>query len=332
MLTSTLAVLLGIVPNTAGYAPEYHGGSGVNLPQVHEYNVPYVPATAPTIDGIINAGEWDPAAPLYIGDVYGSDGYPNDSADCIFYALHDESYLYMAWDCPKDVNISDHSQPSPCVEDNNNGVYEANGSEGLNGIGTSNGWYTAMVYPDFTWSGWYPSGNSMFAFSNSTGHVVMECAMPLVNHGSDNMPDRLGVSGTWPDTTGAHLYWYDQSEPGNIIAYWPWDVALWYDPATWGDLILLPAGAVNEMPKLVASVTAPSVAKGGFSVSMSLPTEADVELAIYDAGGRLISVMAEGKLTAGSYSYSARVSESGVYVLRAKIGDREFSQKVTVIR
>lgn len=77
---------------------------------------------------------------------------------------------------------------------------------------------------------------------------------------------------------------------------------------------------------------APSAAKGGFGISLSLPADADVRLSLFDATGRLVSVIAEGRFASGRHDFRANPGFGGVYILRADVNGKTLSQKVTVVK
>jgi|GEM_PF-2273979 len=303
----------------------------------YEVHVPFA-SNIPTIDGSIGAGEWADAVAIDVSDTMAWDGFPNNPGDCILYAKHDNNFLYLAYDAFKDVNMADHSQPSICLDDDASGDWPPPGdySEGANGIGTSNGWYAMARFNDGGYYGWYNTGRTDYAFGNSTGHVQCEFKIPIVT--SDTKPEDLGAGPSWPDTIGVFIYYWDYAEPGAWIAGWPQapgdpDYDGWWYPQYFGTWILDPATSAYEgKTETALSMFAPSAAKGGFGISLSLPRDADVRLSLFDATGRLVSVIAEGRFDAGRHDFSANPGLGGVYILRADVNGKALSQKVTVVK
>jgi len=295
-----------------------------------------VPPTTkpPTIDGVLTAGEWDSAAVVDISDTLGVDGNPEDPGDCLVYALHNIYFLYLAFDCPKDTVLTDHSQPSVALDDDNSGTWPSEDTtEGANALGSDNGWFCSWWLDDFTSSGWYPSGLVVYSFSGGTGHVVCEWVIPLLGPISDSGPQFIGTSATYfqEDTIGVHLFYADEAE--NLIGYWPQNLSPWYDPAGYGDFILLPGEGVAEgEPGNLPSLLAPSVARGAFRVILFLPGESPVSLALYSATGAMVAELSRGTLGPGAHAFSVPEQPSGAFFLRAVTGGRVLSQRVVIIR
>ncbi len=295
-----------------------------------------VPSTthAPTIDGILSAGEWSSAAVVDISDTLGVDGNAENPGDCLVYALHDVFYLYLAFDSRKDTILSDHSQPSVAFDDDNSGTWPPEDTcEGVNALGSDNGWFCSWWLEDFTWGGWYPSGLVIYSFSSSTGHVVCEWAIPFVYPLSDTGPQFIGTDAValQEDTIGVHLFYAD-AEMG-LVGYWPQDLPFWYDPSGYGEFILLPGGDVAEaeggnLPALLA----PSVARGAFDITLFLPRESYVSLAIYSATGAVVAELSRGTLGPGAHAFSVPGQPSGTFFIRAELDGTPIAKRVAVIR
>ncbi|MGB9590688.1 MAG: hypothetical protein ACP5QG_08065 [candidate division WOR-3 bacterium] len=291
-------------------------------------------AHAPTIDGILSAGEWNTAAMIDISDTLGVDGNAERPGDCLVYAMHDVFYLYLAFDCRKDTMLSDHSQPSVAFDDDNSGTWPAEDTtEGVNVLGSDNGWFCSWWKEDFGWSGWYPSGLVIYSFSASTGHVVCEWVIPFLYPISDSGPQFIGTKAVavQEDTIGVHLFYADARE--GLIGYWPQDLARWYDPSGYGDFILLPGGDVAEREAESSGfMVVPSVARAGFSLSLFLPHQSAVSLSLYSATGSLVAEIFRGTLGPGSHVLAVPEQPSGAFFLRAELGERVLNQRIVVIR
>ncbi len=316
-------------------------GDLILMPQTNPYvvHIPYT-SSPPTINGSIVAGEWADAVVIDVSDTLAWDGYPNNPGDCLLYIKHDDAFLYLGYDAFKDMNMGDHSQPSICLDDDASGDWPppGNHSEGVNGIGTFNGWYAMARFNDGSYYGWYNTGLTDYAFGNGTGHVQCEFRIQIADPASDVLPEKLGAGPDWPDTIRVFIYYYDDGEPGAWICGWPQapgdpDYDGWWFPQYFGTWILEANVDVGEgKAEAPVSVSAPSVARGGFGITMTLPRDADVRLALFDATGRLVSVIAEGRMEAGNHSFGVNPGSGGVYVLRATVNGKTLSQKVTVVK
>ena len=308
----------------------------------YSYRVPYT-SNPPTIDGSIDTvSEWAGVQPLLIGDFMGSFGNPNPSEAVLFYATHDDNYLYMAFDARADTSFSDHSQPTIGFDDDNSKTYPASPdtSEGFNGIGSDNGWYKDVMQDNgagpvgMGWDSIDMSGE--FAFGTGTGHHQMEARVAIVDPTSDIGPQTLFAGPVWPDTVGAMIYWFDISAPDGQYAWWPQDVSstTWYYPDGFGELILESNTGSQEnagtrtQPRLMAA----SAVKGQVNISLVLPSNAHISVGLYDVSGRLVKKLADENARAGLHRFSAEPGNAGVFFVRAVVGDKVLSQKVSVVK
>jgi hypothetical protein len=70
------------------------------------------------------------------------------------------------------------------------------------------------------------------------------------------------------------------------------------------------------------------------NIQFSLPTQADVDLAVYDVNGRLVARLASGEHIAGTYtvSWDASLWASGTYVYRMVAGDFVKSRHMVLVK
>ena len=70
------------------------------------------------------------------------------------------------------------------------------------------------------------------------------------------------------------------------------------------------------------------------TISYDLPAAAPVRLAVYDARGRQVAVLADGLVPAGSHSlvFDASDLASGVYVYRLQAGNDVLTRQLTVLK
>lgn len=84
---------------------------------------------------------------------------------------------------------------------------------------------------------------------------------------------------------------------------------------------------------------APNPARDGFTIAWSLPSEAEVSLAVYDLAGRRLATLASGRAAAGAHSArwnwtdeAGRSLAAGHYVVRLRVGGEVLSRSVVRIR
>ena len=82
------------------------------------------------------------------------------------------------------------------------------------------------------------------------------------------------------------------------------------------------------------ALRSPGVLKTRGTVSFGLPRESDVKLSLYDAAGRQVAVLAEGKMEAGTYTMELDATDlgQGVYFLRLVAGRESLVAKTVLIR
>ncbi len=70
------------------------------------------------------------------------------------------------------------------------------------------------------------------------------------------------------------------------------------------------------------------------NISFTLPTRSFVQVEIFDINGKLISVLANKQMNQGKHilQFNANNLASGVYIIRARLGTKQFFDKVTLIK
>jgi hypothetical protein len=100
------------------------------------------------------------------------------------------------------------------------------------------------------------------------------------------------------------------------------------------------AAVSAEIPPLALGLSSPwpNPAHRETRVSMTLPQSADVSVQAFDLSGRLVRTIATGPREAGRTELiwnlqdgSGRRVPAGVYLLLARLGDRTFTRRVTVV-
>ena len=105
--------------------------------------------------------------------------------------------------------------------------------------------------------------------------------------------------------------------------------------ATTGPLVSTPGGAVEPFRPIVA--VSPNPTSGRTDISVDLPRVADFTARIYDAGGRLVAALGDGRAGSARLTWNARDRAgrpvaAGVYVLDVRAGVSSTSHRVVVVR
>ena len=90
---------------------------------------------------------------------------------------------------------------------------------------------------------------------------------------------------------------------------------------------------IRDVPVCELTVV-PTVSCRDFGISYSIRRPSPISVNIYDASGRLVCVLLDGLLSAGSYSrhWDASGIESGVYFCQLTVGDESVTKKMIVMR
>ncbi len=108
--------------------------------------------------------------------------------------------------------------------------------------------------------------------------------------------------------------------------------------------LLTPAGttdAPGAAPprELALSPPAPNPLRGSATLTLALPREAQVSLAVYDQQGRRVRVLAAGTHPAGEHAIvwdgrddDGRVAPGGIYFVRCVVEGRTFTRRIAAIR
>ncbi|MEO0192418.1 MAG: S8 family serine peptidase [candidate division WOR-3 bacterium] len=92
-------------------------------------------------------------------------------------------------------------------------------------------------------------------------------------------------------------------------------------------------GVVGQKPFIPLTIEGPwpSVCRGDYSLLLALPTDALVRVSAYDITGRLVERVFTGKLGSGIHTLNVSTNlGSGVYILRAEIGNESFIRKLII--
>ncbi len=98
------------------------------------------------------------------------------------------------------------------------------------------------------------------------------------------------------------------------------------------DIVVQPTSVEETAPirPTALELSINRLASNQFTVSFSLPHEANVSLRLYDASGRLIENIYSGYLASGEHSFTWKVNRSSVYFVRLALEDGSVSVKKVV--
>lgn len=197
----------------------------------------------PTIDGVMEEGEWDDAFKLESSDFLGQDGSIQPPMSVTTYFKSCGDYLYIAAVNTNDSELGDNDRVAFYMDDNNNGTYEPSGdnSEGNYWMDcTANGSGTIRYRPIYEGQS---VGDAVYlddpqiAASDASGSVVIEFALPIGGEDFEITPNNANECG---------LYLYIRnSSIGDYDGYWPYDNTETFIPTGYGTIKFY---ATDEVP------------------------------------------------------------------------------------
>jgi len=276
--------------------------------------------STPTIDGVINPGEWTDANQYDVSDVLGQEGSPAPAGSAIFWSKHDASYVYYAVDLPTATARVDYDQVGCYLDENNDQAWAGDQSEGNHWFAFLGGVDTTLYrsLPDYTirWGGVPPNG--IQASSLTSGHLQFEAR---VNKGTNNWDYNINPG---EDTVGFYMY-AANGGGANYLGHWPTTMpgASWNDPTQYGTLILsqnvsaVSEDALRSVPAVKLTVS-PNPAAGFTGIHYSVNRPGMVSLKLYDITGKLVSNLVNTSVKAGSYQRVIDASQlaRGIYLVR----------------
>jgi hypothetical protein len=300
-----------------------------------------VNATAPTIDGSIDAGEWSASDAYDVSDVAGRGGTPQPAGSCLACFLYDSSSVYVAVDCPNRTVRVNLDQLGPFMDEDGNGRWSADSSEGgysIEYLEPSDEVIYRAVLDTFArmWEMGVAPG-ALSASSLASGHLQFEAKVPIGLY-----KWQLGIHSG--DTVGYFQYTAVDSSR-NYIGWWPQAVTVsqWSNPRYYGTMIFdsLASGVRDRNIGVPFTLhrARPSVVRDRADVSYYVDRQADVRLAVYDAAGSLVRTLVSGRVSPGERAViwdrkdnTGRRVADGTYFYHLVVDGAAVSGKAIVLR
>jgi hypothetical protein len=95
------------------------------------------------------------------------------------------------------------------------------------------------------------------------------------------------------------------------------------------------AGVHDQTPSVYALQSVyPNPSNGSAIIRFALPVSEEINLSIYDTGGRLIQKLLNSRLNAGTHSviFEAGDTPSGVYIIRMQTMSGSFTRKFALTK
>ncbi len=94
----------------------------------------------------------------------------------------------------------------------------------------------------------------------------------------------------------------------------------------------------TSIPELITNdlnmfVNAPNPFSGNTQIFYNLPSDADVDISIYNIFGKKVAVLIKGQIEAGTHqiTWDATFMPAGIYIARMIVGEKSFGRKLVVI-
>jgi hypothetical protein len=298
-------------------------------------------SSAPTIDGNIGAGEWSASTVYDVSDLAGRGGTPQPAGSSLAYFLYDSAFVYLAMDCPYRTARVDLDQFGPFVDEDGNGRWSADSSEGGYAIeyAQPNDQVTYRAALD-TFGGMWEMGvvtGALSASSLASGHLQFEAQIPRgIYH------ERLNLHGG--DTTGYFQYTAVDSSR-TYIGWWPQTVTTsqWANPRYYGTMVFDSAApgvrTRGMVPTFALYRASPSLVRDQADISYYVGRQAEVRLSVYDAAGSLVKILVKGRVTPGEQTVTwdrtddtGRRVADGTYFYHLVVDGVAVSGKAIVLR
>jgi hypothetical protein len=297
-------------------------------------------SSAPTIDGNITVGEWSVSDVYDVSDIEGQGGSPQPAGSCLAYFLYDAGFVYLAMDCPNRTTRVSLDQFGPFVDENGDGVWSPDSSEGgyaIECVDTGDEvTYRAML--DTLGDMWeIVDTSALSASSLSSGHLQFEARIPVGVY-----KRKLNIHSG--DTVGYFQYTAVDSSQ-TYIGWWPQTVTIpqWPNPRYYGKMVfdsLVPGVRDHGLSASFALYRAsPSLVRDQVDISYYVGRRVDVRLAVYDVAGSLVKTLVKGRITPGEQTVTwdrtddtGRRVADGTYFYRLAVDGRSVSGKAIVLQ
>ena len=290
-----------------------------------------------TIDGRLDPGEWAASARIDISDILSINGLTPPAGSAYLYAANDSSCLYLAADIPCDPSLENGDALSLSVDDNGDGTWAGDSSEGqyliMDGHGSDTLLFTA--YPS---AAVLPHPGLAHATGVTSGHVQYELAIPL---GSGQPCWLNNIPG---GTCRLHCKWKNGADNGTY-GWWPQVMALSQDglPAFFGTVALasingIAAGQYQTAAPALTEIkawNAPNPFPYRTAIRYQLPRAGQVTLGIYNIAGQCVATLVNEAQRPGLHAVcwsDADRYAAGIYFYRLTCGGQTRTGKMQLIK
>jgi hypothetical protein len=298
-----------------------------------------IDSSTPTIDGVIDPGEWAPSVEYDISDIAGRGGTPYPAGSVSAYFLYDTTggFLYCAADIPSYNGGLDNNMYVITLDENHDGAWATDSSEGLYWVEYVSGDSVIFLALLDTVSQYWRYGETPGAVSVSStlsGHLQFETKLPL-GAGKSQISVQPG------DTVGCSLTM--EVSGGTVFpGFWPQSMMKnqWRQPRYYGTMIFDPLSGIQESPKSGFALykANPSITRDQTRISYYVTGHGNVTLGVYDAAGKLVRTLASSTPASGvrtatwdGTDNSGRTVARGAYLYRLAVDGRAVTGKTVVL-
>ncbi|MEO0078850.1 MAG: FlgD immunoglobulin-like domain containing protein [candidate division WOR-3 bacterium] len=298
-----------------------------------------IPLFAPTIDGVIEPGEWAASIWYDISDIAGRGGSPYPPGSNFAYYMYDDNFMYYAMDCPNYTGRTNYDQFGPYMDEDRSGTWSTDSSEGnhwVEYVGSDSLVYRALLSTaPAVWRMPGQCPGCVSASSTRSGHLQFEAKIPFGTRKGDYTVD--------PGDTVKYFQYTAVGGGSQFIGWWPQSLqmAQWPNPAYYGIMWFDPntgveEGRVASVPYALYRVSNP--VRNSAGISYYLGRRSEVSLGVYDVTGKLIKTLENGtfepgvrNLTWNRTSDSGSRVASGTYFYRLTVDGKSVSAKAVVL-
>ena len=306
----------------------------------------------PTCNGQIEALEWSDAFKQDIsyfkgGDIIAHTSPYLDSNAAYLYVKNDSNFLYLAIDAKADTSDTPKDRVKIVMDDNANGVFEADSSEGFlvlwnypfseDSLFFTEETPKSNLPPDYgVPCDTYAVAGMNYGFGRNGSNMQVEMAIPFGD-------GHWKINKTTLDSIGICVYYLDLG--ALTIAYWPYFSNSHYYASYLGRMVFGSAtdvkdGDRGEIPRRFAlSQNYPNPFNPSTIIEYYLAKPCHVTLNIYNVLGQKVRTLKDeyqgiGKKTVGWEGKDDKGKDmpSGAYFYKLKAGDLTESRKMLLVR